>query len=842
MTKKHDGPSQVKRCARNTHGKKLKLKANDKGFKDLVLSVGDWIWEVDENGRYTYCSDTVTPILGYTPEEIIGKSPFDFMPEEEAERIRESFMGFVEKRAPFKDLENWNLTKAGEPVCLLTNGFPVFDGTGKFRGYRGVDKDITALKTAKQNLTDLYRCFSNLGVNFEDNIQSLVETTGKVLGAHCTYYYHLENGALSLVSTWNPVADFVTGSEIDPEADNVFSETLKQSDKGALIISHLRNSRFALLESVFKRYELDAYLGQPVYVKGVPQGVLCAFFKKDKLPENAMDLMGTIAGVIGKEEERHLASQKLEARESFLHALVESAIDAIAVIDFHRCFVDVNQAFCDMFGYEKEAVLGKPTKIIHISEEESEKFGNTIYPVIREKGYWRGEGQFKRRDGTIFPIESITTEFRDEMGKVFGYVAFIRDISERKKAEEALRKAHERLAQIIDAIHSILIGVSSDGTVFLWNKVAEETFGLTGEEMVGKLLDVKKIPWEWERIKKGIQTCSREKEIINVEDVRFTDRRGGEGFLGVTINRVVDAQGDLTGTLIFAADISKRKLMESQLLQAQKMESIGQLAAGIAHEINTPTQFVGDNLNFLKDAFGDLLQLLEKFDELVTLVKSENLFPEALREIERVSEEIDLAFIREEILKAVCQSMEGIERVSHIVRAMKEFSHPGVKEKEWVDLNKAIKTTITVTKNAWKYVAELKTRLDPTLDPVLCSPDEINQVILNLIVNSAQAIEEAVGKNPEKKGRIVIETHDMGKWAEIRVRDTGPGIPEKIQNRIFDPFFTTKEVGKGTGQGLAIAYDFVVHKHRGELTFETREGEGTVFIVKLPKKVEGSVE
>ncbi len=197
-------------------------------------------------------------------------------------------------------------------------------------------------------------------------------------------------------------------------------------------------------------------------------------------------------------------------------------------------------------------------------------------------------------------------------------------------------------------------------------------------------------------------------------------------------------------------------------------------------------------------------------------------------------EEADLDFLMEEIPPALEQALTGIERVSKIVRAMKEFSHPGSEEKNAVDINRAIENTITVARNEWKYVAEMKLDLAPDLPLVPCLVGEFNQVILNIIVNAAQAIAGVVGDNSGRKGLITVTTRNADGWAEIRVSDTGPGIPPEAQARIFDPFFTPKDVGKGTGQGLALAHSVIVDKHGGALTFETEEGKGTTFIIRIP--------
>jgi len=195
---------------------------------------------------------------------------------------------------------------------------------------------------------------------------------------------------------------------------------------------------------------------------------------------------------------------------------------------------------------------------------------------------------------------------------------------------------------------------------------------------------------------------------------------------------------------------------------------------------------------------------------------------------------MSLDYLRTEVPKAITQLLDGVEHVARIVRAMKEFSHPGPVEKAPVDINRAIESTALVSRNEWKYVAELITDFDPELPRVPCMAGEFNQVILNLIANAAHAIADVVQASPGAKGTIRISTRCHAPWAEIRVSDTGAGIPEAIQGRIFDPFFTTKPVGKGTGQGLSIAHTVIVQKHGGTISFESAPGAGTTFLVQLP--------
>jgi PAS domain S-box-containing protein len=280
-------------------------------------------------------------------------------------------------------------------------------------------------------------------------------------------------------------------------------------------------------------------------------------------------------------------------------------------------------------------------------------------------------------------------------------------------------------------------------------------------------------------------------------------------------------EGCIADISMLKQTLEERDRLEDNLRQAQKLEAIGQLAAGIAHEINTPTQYVGDNLRFLKESFGELAGLLEKLVELGGEPASSTLA------------EADFDYLKEEIPRALNQSLEGVDRVAKIVRAMKEFSHPA-REKTATDLNRAIQSTITVASNEWKYVAEVEMDLDANLPTVHCSPAEFNQVVLNMVVNAAHAISDVVGDGGNGKGKIRVKTRCESDWAIVEISDTGAGMPLHVQQRIFEPFFTTKEVGKGTGQGLAIAHNVIVDKHGGTIKVSSSPGKGTTFSIRLP--------
>jgi signal transduction histidine kinase len=256
------------------------------------------------------------------------------------------------------------------------------------------------------------------------------------------------------------------------------------------------------------------------------------------------------------------------------------------------------------------------------------------------------------------------------------------------------------------------------------------------------------------------------------------------------------------------------------------------LAAGIAHEINTPTQYVADNIRFFRDSFREMQGMITAYESLLAAARAA--YPQEAAQVDAASRSADWAYLSKEIPSAIEQSLEGVGRVAKIVRAMKEFSHPGKAEKAPYDINHAIEVTTTVARNEWKYVADLKLELDPSLGEVPCHAGEFNQVILNMVVNAAHAIADVTDNGSKNKGVITITTRKDGDWAEVRIQDTGSGIPEAIRQKIFEPFFTTKPQGKGTGQGLAIARSVVVEKHGGTLGLESEVGKGTTFIIRLP--------
>jgi len=411
------------------------------------------------------------------------------------------------------------------------------------------------------------------------------------------------------------------------------------------------------------------------------------------------------------------------------------------------------------------------------------------------------------------------------------------DISERKELEAQLLASRELFLLISDHMEDLLAIIDLKGHRVYSSPSYERVLGYSPEEIqaLGSL-DLLH-PDDMARVETSLANMFQDPDGISHLEYRLKTRLGEYRHFESVGRRIQQGTGSIPQALIVARDISDRvraqlekDRVEIQLRQAQKLEAIGQLAAGIAHEINTPIQYIGDNNVFLQESFQELFGF---FADLKRTLAADSPLDRAA--LARALETVDLDYLEEEIPKAIHQSLDGVSRVSRIVSAMKEFSHPGTEARERIDLNRAIENTLTVSRNEWKYVADLQTDLDPGLPMVPCFPGELNQVVLNLVVNAAHAIAEVTGgQDSGRRGLIRVSTRIDGPEVMIQVSDNGKGIPEAIRSRIFEPFFTTKPVGKGTGQGLAITHSVIVDKHGGRVELESEVGQGTTFTLRLP--------
>ncbi|GAB6164505.1 hypothetical protein JCM19992_05050 [Thermostilla marina] len=542
-----------------------------------------------------------------------------------------------------------------------------------------------------------------------------------------------------------------------------------------------------------------------------------------------------------EEREERLREQEEHFRQ--IETILHKAADGILTVDHQGIVRSLNEAAERILGYAPNEIVGKHIDTLAGDNGEERETGLFNRLVCRRGSCERNclecpghteEVVVLRSDRKPITVELAVSEVM--IGTTQLYTVIFRDITRRKESEEELRRLHLMLQLILNSAGEGIIGLDARGNILWVNPTAASLLGWNPDELIGKPMhetihkDVDGSP-----LPSPCPVCHGDSSVVasNPLDNHLFWRKNGTHFPVTFTSRPMHDGEHLAGRVVTFTDVSERRQLEAQLRQAQKLESIGQLAAGIAHEINTPTQYIGDNIRFIQDSFHDLESLLQLCRGLAES-DSETPSPDVLDAIRRAAEEADLDYLLEEIPSAISQSLEGVARVGKIVRSMKEFSHPGGDEKQAVDLNRALENTITVSRNEWKYVAELKTDLAEDLPPVQCLAGEINQVFLNLIVNAAHAIGDKLGESPKEKGTITVTSRRVEGAVEIRIADTGTGIPPENLEKIFDPFFTTKPVGKGTGQGLAIARNIIVNKHGGSIDVESTPGEGTTFIVRLP--------
>jgi len=396
-----------------------------------------------------------------------------------------------------------------------------------------------------------------------------------------------------------------------------------------------------------------------------------------------------------------------------------------------------------------------------------------------------------------------------------------KEIQARILTDEALRESRERLKGIADNLVEGVLVINHQGYLSFANASAKRLLGWDGsagdiegqpvDDVVRLLGDDGDIPLgrsPWPQVTEAGTTLTNDDALMAIPSGKILQVAYSCYFMSEDGGRI--------SIIVSFRDIKLLKETQREAIQASRLASVGQLAAGIAHEINTPIQYVGDNLGFIGRSLERISKVLETVDtvDFASAVKAAKL-PSLLRELP----------------EAVSESLDGIAQIARIVLSMKEFSHPGSTTKVTADINRALENTLTISRSTWKHVAQLQKELDPSLPPVQCLVGEMNQVFLNLLINATHAI-EASGK--PLPGVISVSTKRVGEDVVICIGDSGTGIPEAIREKIFDPFFTTKDVGKGTGQGLAICRNVVVAKHGGRLDVEGREGEGAIFRICLP--------
>jgi len=582
---------------------------------------------------------------------------------------------------------------------------------------------------------------------------------------------------------------------------------------------------------------------------------------------------GEVVAFYTDETERILAERRLRDQINFIRNLLESIPNPVFYKGTDGRFLGCNSAFSDLAGHTRESIVGLTTEDL-APPDLVQVYVAMDRELFVHEGERQIETQFQTAEGNRLDIILSKRSFTDNESRIAGVVGVLVDISERKRAEDNLKESESEFRAIAECAQDAIIKIDDNGRVTYWNRSAETIFGYTAAEVIGKALHPLIAPSRYHtRIRRTLDQFRRNGRgagIGKVIDVTATSKDGREFPAELAISSV--RLKGVWHAIGIVRDISARKQMEERLLfkhrklkeirdalearnihlskmhaelkqaqqqtvQQEKMASIGQLAAGVAHEINNPTGFVSSNLKSLQDYLEDLFGLLTAYAKLRALLEASPGpdtaadVTEQLAEIKRIESDIDLDFLTTDTADLIRESREGTDRIKKIIIDLKDFAHPGQHERMTADINRNLESVLNIVWNELKYKATVQKDFGE-LPPVECYPQQLNQVFMNLLVNAGHAM--------ETMGEIHITTRTAGDDVEIAIRDTGCGIPEANLQRIFDPFFTTKPVGKGTGLGLNVAYN-IIKKHGGEIEVSSRVGEGTTFTIRLPLELPDDV-
>lgn len=528
------------------------------------------------------------------------------------------------------------------------------------------------------------------------------------------------------------------------------------------------------------------------------------------------------------------SQHQLETTMRRLTRAVEQSASVVIMTDTSGCIEYVNPTFCNLTGYSEAEVMGRNVSLLR-AEDKPGPEEQALWAVIGSGQQWRGEFCNRRKAGSLFWVESSISPLFNRSNVITGYLAVQEDITGRKHAEAEMATllrqitfAKREWEQTLDHLHDFIILTDTNHLIRRYNKMLADVAGQKVGDLVGR---------DW-------------RELLQQTGFRFVNFSGKSGELlhehsqrtyDISVYPVLTELQELQGYVVSLNDTTELRATareleqalaelsdaQSQIYQQEKMASIGQLAAGVAHEINNPMGFITSNLGSLDKYVGRLAEYIGVVDQAMQgCCGGEQSAPVA-----EARKRLKIDLILEDAHQLIAESQDGASRVRRIVQDLKSFSRVDQAETALIDLNEALETTINIAWNELKYVAEL-TRDFGELPRIRCFPQQLNQVFLNLLVNAAQALGDT-------RGQITISTRQDGDQVLVTISDTGCGMPEEVQRRIFEPFYTTKEVGKGTGLGLSISYD-IIKKHGGEITVESEVGRGTVFTVRLPVELESS--
>ena len=534
---------------------------------------------------------------------------------------------------------------------------------------------------------------------------------------------------------------------------------------------------------------------------------------------------GSLAGIVGSFSDI-TEKARLNEKISRLSMAVDQSSSSVVMTDVAGNIEYVNRKFSEMSGYSAEEAIGQNPRIFQSGESSPELYIE-LWKTISSGKMWCGELHSRRKDGSMYWESACISPLIDTKGEITGYLTVKDDITERKQNEarfaelfRLVEHAKMEWENTLDHLRDFVILADSDHHIRRYNRILADLTGRPVDGLMG--CDWRELLTDSGFVFKSLS--ENRGELLNSSSARFYDiniypiieQNENKGFV-ISLNDTTELR---TITKELEKAYGELKETQLQLFQQEKMASVGQLAAGVAHEINNPMGFISSNPGSLDKYVNRLAEFISVEDQVVDALSDSASKEHVLDARKRLK----IDHVLNDAHQLIAESLDGASRVRRIVQDLKSFSRVDQVEAAYINLNEALETTINIARNEIKYVATL-TREFGDIPQIKCFPQQLNQVFLNLLVNAAHAMEGT-------QGCITVRTFCEGDNVLIQVSDTGCGMPENVRNRIFEPFFTTKEVGKGTGLGLSISYD-IIKKHGGEITVESEVGAGTTFTVRL---------
>jgi two-component system NtrC family sensor kinase len=815
-----------------TERKKMEemLRKSEQRYRNILESIREGYFELDLDGNYTFANEANCRYLGYTEKELIGMNYRRHTSEENARKLYKPYLELYRTGKPIETLEVESIRKDGTKVIYETSVSLIRDDEGKPIGFRGLSRDITERKKMEDALYQSEEKYRTILKNMQEGYFE-VDLAGNLTFVNDAMCENLRFAREELIGmNFRQYTDETNARKLYQVYNKIYrtGEPVKTAD-----FEFIRKDGTKVI------YETSVSLirddeGKPIGFRGLSRDIT----------------------------ERKRMEEYLRQSEEKYRTILESIDDGYYEIDLEGNYTFANDAEGRNLGYTKEELLGMNNRQYQ-DEESAKKTYQAFLKIYRTGQPIKAlEMEVIRKNGTKKFNEISASLIRDTEGKPVGFRGITHDITERRHAEEALRKSEEKYRTVLEEMEEGYFEIDLSGNFTFVNNAECRNMGYSREELIGMNNRQYQDEATIRRMYQVFNNMYKTGEPIKILDLEIIRKDGTKKFNGISLSLIRDSKGKPTGFRGVSRDITERKRTEeslksnqeelikknkeieesrrnvqltlerlgaayeelkttqSKIIQQERMASIGQLAAGVAHEINNPMAFIASNLGTLDKYIRRLKDFIQAQAEAIKSLKA----ADASEKLEKKRKQLKLDYTIDDIDLLVKESLEGSERVQKIVQGLNRFSRVDDAEYKDTNINECIESSINIVWNELKHKATLHKDYGE-LPSTKCYPQQLNQVFVNILLNAVQSI--------KKQGEIAINTWSKDGSIWITVSDTGCGISKENQSKIFEPFFTTKEVGKGTGLGLSISYE-IIQRHKGEISLRSEKGKGTTFTIRIP--------